>query len=109
MFRSTLVRLAEQQVSKQTAPITQAVQPQLKFRFTRTHTNNLPVYLSYTGGARRVPMTELRRIEGDMAQAHNEIQRLVGSHVNVRRGDGKLLVTGNFVSKVKKHLLAMGF
>lgn len=114
VFRSTMVRFAEQQMTQQapnivTPAVTSVVPPQLLFKITRTHTKNLPVYLTYTGGARRIPMTEIRRIEGNMLQAHNEIQRLVGSHVNVRKSDGKLLVTGNFISKVKKHLLAMGF
>lgn len=111
MFRPTLARYAQQAAAAAVAPKApiQPIAHQLQFRITRTHTKNIPVYLEYTGGARRVPMTQVRRIEGNMEQAHNEIQRLVGSHVNVRRGDGKLYITGNFVSKVRKHLDALGF
>ena len=109
LFRRSLILFSEQQAAKTAATTATTPPPQLFFKITRTHTNNIPVYLSYTGGARRVPMTEIRRIQGDIGQAHNEVQRLVGSHVNVQRSDGKLKVTGNFVSKVRKHLLALGF
>jgi len=110
MFRRTLVRYAEAQATQAAAatPIPQ-IPKQLQFRITRTHSNNLPIYLNYTGGARRIPQTEIRRIEGSMDQAHLELQKLVGSHVNVKRSNGKIFVTGNFVSKVRKHLQAMGF
>lgn len=110
-FRQTFVRLAQAAAAKPTpaTPQLNAQQQQLLFRITRTHTKNIPVYISYAGGARRVPMTEIRRIEGNVEQAQTEIQRLVGSHVNVRRADNKLYVTGNFASKIRNHLAAMGF
>jgi hypothetical protein len=109
LFRPTFARFSQAAAASIVPPAVSQQQKQMLFRLTRTHTKNVPVYLSYTGGARRVPMTEVRRIEGNMEQAQNEIQRLVGSHVNVRRADGKLYVTGNFVTKIKKHLVALGF
>lgn len=111
-----MARFAQRQVVRASSTITPSAavaeateKKQFLFRITRTHTNNVPVYLSYAGGARRVPMTELRRIEGNVEQCQTEIQRLVGAHVNVRRADNKLFVTGNFVSKVRKHVTDMGF
>ena len=101
MFRQT-VGLFSQQIQQQT-------QKQLQFQVLRTQSKNLPVYLKYTGGARRVPMTEVRKFEGDANQLQQELQRLVGSHVQIRKAESSLLVTGNFVSKIRNHLQAMGF
>eukprot|EP00461_Guttulinopsis_vulgaris_P000700 UN00700 len=101
MFRPTQ-SLFQQQVQ-------QEVKKQLQFTIARTQSNNLPVYLKYTGGARRVPVTEVRKYTGDVNQLQLELQRLVGSHVNIKRGENSLYITGNFVSKVRDHLKAIGF
>ena len=69
--------------------------------------NHLPVYTEYKGGGTKVE-TILRKISGDVESLKAELEKVVYPEpVDVRAG--KLVVRGNYVLRVKKWLLGLGF
>ena len=81
--------------------------PNLPFYVERTYVgSSIPVYSEYKGARTKV-ITILRKCGGDIAALKEEMEKVCESEVLVR--PGKLMVEGNFVMRLKKWLIGLGF
>jgi len=67
---------------------------------------SLPVYTDYKAGGTQV-VTILRKCRGDVKVLKDEMEKVVGKEVIVK--PGKLVVVGNYHSRLKKWLAGLGF
>ncbi|TMW69467.1 hypothetical protein Poli38472_001623 [Pythium oligandrum] len=82
--------------------------PNLPFFVKRTAVGlQLPVYRDYRNGRTRV-LTILRRFNGDEGELQAEMSKICGGKDVVLR-PGRLEVTGDHASEVKKWLVGLGF
>ena len=87
---------------------TPSTPPTVPFLITRTPSRNLPVYLSLRGGG-TLPLTCVRRIEGDMNRFAEEVRRALGPSADVRVRAGRVDVKGNWKAALDKWLTTLGF
>jgi len=71
-----------------------------------TVSRSLPVYTDFKAGGTKV-VTILRKCRGDVKILKDEMEKVVGKEVIVR--PGKLVVDGNFSSRLKSWLVGLGF
>lgn len=84
------------------------VMPNLPFHVDRSTTGkHFPVYTFYSGSGTKV-QTVVRRMSGDIETLKEELEKVVENAEVVVR-PGKLLVRGNYVLRVKRWLLGLGF
>jgi len=81
--------------------------PSLPFVVERTLVgSSLPVYTDFKGGNTKV-ITMLRKCSGDIDLLKSEMEKVTGQVVTIR--PGKLVVDGNYNSRLKIWLAGLGF
>lgn len=80
----------------------------MPFQFTRTPTQQLPVYSDIRNGASR-RVTVLRRYTGDIKELKEELTRLLGEEVKIEEKSASLQINGHHVIKLKRWLRRLGF
>jgi large subunit ribosomal protein L49 len=90
------------------SPAPEAPLPGIPFSIKRTSTGlQLPVYRDYRNGRTRV-LTILRRYNGDEEELRQEMTKVCGGK-EVKARPGRLEVTGDYATEVKKWLTGLGF
>ena len=78
------------------------------FLITRTPSQHLPVYLSLRGGG-TLPLTCIRRVEGNLQALAEEVRRALGPSADVRVRAGRVEVKGNWKKALEEWLTTLGF
>ena len=89
------------------APSAPAVRT-VPFSISRTPSLQLPVYLSLRGGG-TLPLTIVRRINGDAGAFARELEVFLGVRAEVRLRPGRVEVKGNYKEAVVRWITNMGF
>lgn len=80
----------------------------MPFQFSRTPTQQLPVYSDVRNGASR-RVTVLRRYAGDVKELKDELRRLLGDDTKIEEKMASLQINGHHVLKLKRWLRRLGF
>jgi large subunit ribosomal protein L49 len=80
----------------------------LPFHVSRSKSGNLPVYTEYRHGRNKI-VTILRKYIGDETVLFQEVRRVVGQDVQVRRYAGRFEIDGNVVQPLALWLRKLGF
>jgi large subunit ribosomal protein L49 len=78
------------------------------FSISRTPSLQLPVYLSLRAGG-TLPLTIVRRINGDAGAFARELEIFIGDKAEVRLRPGRVEVKGNYREAVVRWITNMGF